>query len=102
MPRPCATSGRRRHKRGRLRRQRGVCLPDQLEQVAVQVELPGGDQVDDRNRDLLLEQGRALGHKRAAVLGPVLVGGADDLDGSDQATVSLCVVNPDLVLVLVG
>ena len=58
--RPAAGGG---IQRGRLRRQRGVRLADQIEQVAVQVERPGRDQVDDRDRDPLLEQGRTLGHE---------------------------------------
>jgi hypothetical protein len=39
----------------------------------------------------------AFGDKRVACLGPVLVPGADDLDGRDQAAGLGQVVHPDLV-----
>jgi hypothetical protein len=87
--------------RRRLGGQGRVGLADQVQQVAVQVELSRGDQTDNRDRDLLLEQGDAPGDEHPAGLGAVLVGRADDLHGGHQAAEPLGVVDPHLVLVLI-
>ena len=46
---------------------------------------------------MILQQGGALGDEGSAVFGTVFVGGADDLDGRDQAAATLLVENADFV-----
>ena len=62
--------------------------------------MAGRDQIDDGDRNLFLEQRRALGNKSPTVLGPVLVRGTDDLHGGHQAPAPFGVVDAHLIFIL--
>src|SRR5262249_48735605 len=74
-----------------------IRLTDQLQQVAIQVEVAGGDQVDDRDRDTVLEKRGTLGDEDAAGFGLIVVRGADDLDRRHQTPTARAVVDAYLV-----
>src|SRR4051812_47655558 len=84
----------------RLPSQGRVRLADELQQLAVKVEVAGGDQVDDRDGYLALEEGGTLGNKGAAAVGSGLVRRADNLDRGHELPATLAVVDEPLVFVL--
>jgi hypothetical protein len=87
--------------KGRGRRPEGrVPVPDQVQQVGIKVELPGGDQVNNRNADALLQEGGTLCHKSLAIFRAVLVTGTDDLHRRHQDSSPALIVNQDLIGVL--
>ena len=77
-------------------------MTDQFQQIAIQVELARCDQIDNGNRDLLLEQRRALGDEGLPMLLPVLVSGTHQLHDGQQAHAPALVVDTDLKNVLGG
>jgi hypothetical protein len=64
--------------------------------VGVQVGMAFRDDIDDREGHSFLEEAGTLDDEVAAVLGPVLVGGADQLHGSHEALVPAFVEDKDL------
>jgi hypothetical protein len=77
-------------------------VAEQFQQVAVQVDVAGGDQVDDGDGDTLLQEGGPLGQERPPVIRPVLAPWADELHGCDQVAPVSVVVDAHLVFGLFG
>lgn len=98
-PRPAAGGG---VERGRLVGQGGVGLAQDVQKVAVQICGACRDKIHDRDTDSILDQRRAFRDEGVAVLGSILVGGADDLDRGHEPTAGPGVVDADLVLVKIG
>ena len=79
-----------------------VRLPDQIQQFNVKIELQRRDQIDDRDRDALLQQGGTLGDECATIFRAVFIRRADDFDCGDQDPTAALVVNLHFVVVLVA
>lgn len=78
---------------------RGIGLTKDIQHFKVHIEMLHGDQIDSRNADLLLQQGRTFGNKRLPSLRAILVGRADELNRGDQFSPSLLVKNQHFVFV---
>ncbi len=78
---------------------RRVGLSYELQQANVQIRVAIRDQVDHDDADAFLEQGGTFGDEGASMFGTILVGGADQLDGGDEAAAGSGVVDADLIFI---